>query len=261
MTTYYWDATTLASPELVVAQTILTGARDGDVVAAFHLLLRSGERVPVAMAVAWFQYAEAQARWGVDNPYEAAAAEVLERARWLLRFPPMPAADSGAVRDEADHASALLAMTNLAEAQDADLIADVIERSSEPEVLANAAWAAGGPLEQADAPEPRLVEAIGRRAGDRTLDPRIRAELLGALRFADCERGAEIAMRLAEESDVEMQVAAAQVLAAAHLATHRPVVERLRASWPAGTIGVGNVDLLLEDQEDQEDLENDLPRT
>ncbi|MFI0967580.1 hypothetical protein ACH4S8_40315 [Streptomyces sp. NPDC021080] len=246
VTTYYWDSTPLSDPEMATARDMLVRHSSGpEFTEAFFKLLRSGKRVPVSIALARYQYSEAESRWGPDNPAESVSAEVLERARWLLSHPPMKARECGTVHDEADHASALMAMMNLADVQDADLIADVIERSPEPEVLAAASMAAHRPFEFAAVPEPRLVEAIGRRAADDSLSPSTRAEVLQALRYADCARGSEIALSLAESDDVTLQVAAAQVLAAAHLATHREVVERLRESWPEGTIGVGNVDLFL----------------
>ncbi|OPC78889.1 hypothetical protein B4N89_32715 [Embleya scabrispora] len=247
MTTYYWDSTPLADPETAAARdTLVRHSRGPEFTDAFLKLLRSGQRVPVAIALARYQYSEAESRWGSDNPAESVSAEVLDRARALLSYPPMKAFESGATRDEADHASALSAMMNLADVRDADLIANVIERSSEPEVLAAASMAAHRPFELAEVPNPRLVEAIGRRATDESLGPDIRAEVLRALGYAHCARGLEIALGLAESCDVTLQVAAAQVLAAAHLATHRDVVERLRASWPEGTIDVGNVDILLQ---------------
>ncbi|MFE3202064.1 hypothetical protein [Embleya sp. NPDC059237] len=65
----------------------------------------------------------------------------------------MKACASWATRGEADHASAPPAMMNLADVQDADLIADVIERSSEPEVSAAASMAAQRPFELAEVPD------------------------------------------------------------------------------------------------------------
>jgi hypothetical protein len=252
VTTYYWDSTALSDPEMAAARDILVRHSSGpEFTEAFLKLLRSEKRVLVSIALARYQYSVAESRWGTKTPAESVSAEVLERARWLLSHPPMKARESGAIRDDADYASALLAMTNLADAQDADLIADVIERSSEPEVLVTASMAAHRPFELAEVPAPRLVEAIGRRATDESLSPRTRAEVLAALSHADCARGLEIALSLAESDDVTLQVAAAQVLAAAHLATHREVVERLRASWPPGTIGVGNVDIFLVDDDDE----------
>jgi hypothetical protein len=248
VTTYYWDSTPLASAELSAARDVLVKSSGGpEFTSAFLSLLRSGQRAPVSIALARFQYSESESRWGSDNPAQAVAAEVLDRARWLLRQPAMSARESGATADEADHASALLAIMNLAEPEDAGLIADVLDRSSEHEVLFAASYAAHRPLEQAQSPDPRLAEAIGRRALDRTLDPGTRADVLRALRYADCARGAELAVLLAESDEIELQIAAAEVLAAAHLATHRAVVVRLLASWPADTIGLGNVRMLLDD--------------
>ncbi|MEV6970669.1 hypothetical protein AB0M47_36765 [Hamadaea sp. NPDC051192] len=252
MTTYYWDSVSLDAAELEVARAeLVKPSSDATFVDAFLKLLRSEQRVPVSVALARFQYAEAESRWGGGNPCEPYEMEVLDRARWVLRQPPLTAAESGARRDGADHASALLAMTNLAQPEDAELIADVMDRTTDPEVLSNATAAASKPLEQADKPNPRLVEVIGRIAMDDSQDRRTRAEVMEALRFAHCAEGADIAMRFTESDDVQLQVSAASVLATAHLATHREVVERLMASWPQDTPGAYYPRMLLEDADEE----------
>ncbi|MGI5231909.1 hypothetical protein [Actinoallomurus sp. CA-142502] len=252
MTTYYWDSVSLDASELEAARAELVKSSSGAAfVDALLKLLRSGQRVPVSVALARFQYAEAESRWGGGNPCEPYEAEILERARWVLRQPPLTAAESGAGRDGADHASALLAMTNLAQPEDAELIADVMERTTDPEVLSNASGAATKPLEQADTPNPRLIQVIGRIATDDSRDVRTRAEVMETLRFAQCAEGAEIVMRLTESDEIQLQVSVASVLAAAHLATHREVVERLMAAWPQDTPGAYYPRMLLDEADEE----------
>ncbi|MFI0710324.1 hypothetical protein ACH4SK_06650 [Streptomyces inhibens] len=87
---------------------------------AFRTLLHSGHTAAAGIALDHFQYSDALTRFGGESVVEQYAPEVLTVARGLLRQPPAPEDDSTTAG--ANHASALNAMMNIAEAADADLI-------------------------------------------------------------------------------------------------------------------------------------------
>jgi hypothetical protein len=66
---------------------------------------------------------------------------------------------------------------------------------------------------------------------DETRRLRLRTARATALASAESDQAAEIAPRLTDLRDIERQLAGALVLTA-HIDTHRPLLERLLASWP-----------------------------
>ncbi|GAA2421437.1 hypothetical protein GCM10010191_36080 [Actinomadura vinacea] len=163
------------------------GCAEGDAIAAdrpLRELLRSGETVAMGIALDQIQRSWALSRFGGDVPYEDFEQEVLECARTLLRQPPTPAELSPYTGEGANHASALNAMMNIARAEDCGLIADVLERTSNPNVREAVASAAGAALSCCDDESAgcgRLVGLIGTFADDPRLPVLERARLLGAL--------------------------------------------------------------------------------
>lgn len=83
----------------------------------FSARLESDDIDVVRGALDDYQSAQADTRWGVDNPYWPLADEVRFAARDLLGQPP----------SSHSHASALTVLWHLAEEEDADLIADTLE--------------------------------------------------------------------------------------------------------------------------------------
>ncbi|MGO4424819.1 hypothetical protein AB4Z54_40555 [Streptomyces sp. MCAF7] len=244
MTLAYWERHRF--DDLAVAadrdELLKSADQNPDPCAAFLSLLRSGRRDAVCTALEYFHYQDRQARWGFGNPLDQYAAEVLDRARWVLRGTPLPEARGQ------DRASALWAMQNHAEAADAPLITAALRAVNGDVVDDGAVSAAGQCLYACDVPEDfELVAQLGAMALDEDRPLRVRAACASALASAESEQAADIAIRLTDLPDLELQLAGALVLTA-HLDTHRPLLERLLATWPSNTPQAADIrDALEED--------------
>src|SRR3989337_261771 len=91
---------------------------------AFSALLHSDNVATVCRALNMYQVAASYTRLSGGNPLEPLGGEGRQGARDLLSRPPM-AADAE-LRAAFDHLSALNVLTSLAEAEDAELIAEVL---------------------------------------------------------------------------------------------------------------------------------------
>ncbi|AXK31352.1 hypothetical protein DVA86_00520 [Streptomyces armeniacus] len=189
----------------------------------FSARLGSDDIDVVREALDDYQSAQATTRWGVDNPYCPVAGEVLFAARDLLGQPP-----SGH-----SHESALTVMWHLAEAEDADLIADALERAPDAGERETALLAAGTALAEGGEPDRRLLALVTAMVLDEGLDVRGRKAAMGALDDLDLPEVEDLLVRLTESSEPELQVYAAGCLATPlRLRTHRDRVSRLVKSWP-----------------------------
>ncbi|MEE4418787.1 hypothetical protein [Streptomyces bugieae] len=231
MTLGYWERHGFDDPAVAADRDELIKSADQnpDRCAAFRNLLRSGRRDAVCTALEYFHYEDRQARWGFGNPLDEYAGEVLDRARWVLRGTPLPEARGQ------DRASALWAIQNHAEAADAPLITAALRAVDGDVVDDGAVSAAGQCLYACDVPEDgELVAQLGAMALDEDRPLRVRVACAGALASAESDQAAEIAVRLTDVPERELQLAGALVLTA-HLDTHRPLLERLVATWPPNT--------------------------
>ncbi|GGW65235.1 hypothetical protein [Streptomyces xantholiticus] len=189
----------------------------------FSARLKSDDIDVVCGALDDYQSAQADTRWGVDNPYWPLANEVRFAARDLLGQPP-----SGH-----SHASALTIMWHLAEEEDADLIADALEGAPDAGVREDALLAAGTALAEGEEPNRRLLELIGAMVLDEGLDVRDRRKAMHALDDLDLPEVEDLIVRLSESSELELQLHAAGCLATPlRLRIHRDRVRRLVKSWP-----------------------------
>jgi len=188
----------------------------------FGARLESEDIDVVREALEDYQSAQADTRWGVDNPYRPLDGAVLAAARGLLGRPP-----SGR-----GHESALTVMRHLAEAQDAELIAGALEHpgydaGSAGFAAARTALAGGGE------PNPRLLASLTAKVLDESLGVRERTDAMSSLADLDLPEVEDLLVRLTESPDLELQT-----FAAGHLATplrlrvHRDRLQRLVASWP-----------------------------
>jgi hypothetical protein len=170
-----------------------------------------------------YQSAQADTRWGVDNPYSPLATEVRFAARDLLGQPP-----SGR-----SHGSALIVLWHLAEEEDADLIADVLEGAPETEVRDMALLAAGTALTAGEEPNRRLLALIAAIVLDESLEVEDRKDAMQALDDLDLPEVEDLVIRLSESPELELQVHAASCLATPlRLRVHRDRVRQLAESWP-----------------------------
>ncbi|TDW79660.1 hypothetical protein EV137_7999 [Kribbella pratensis] len=107
---------------------------------AFGALLHSQNLGMVCRALNMYQVAAAYTQVSGGNPLEPMADEVRQVARGIVARPP---ADAGAdVPAGFDHLSALNVLTTLAEPEDAELLAEVLESTSNDQIRAVASLAA-----------------------------------------------------------------------------------------------------------------------
>lgn len=185
--------------------------------------LGSGDVDVVRRALDDFQSARADTRWGVDNPYRPLDDEVRLAARNLLAQPLSGRA----------HASALTVMWHLAEEEDAELIADVLEGAPSAGVREMALFAAGTALADGEEPNRRLLTLIAAMALDEGLEVRDRRDAMRALSDLDLPEVEDLLVRLSESSELELQVSAAVYLTdPQRLRVHRDHVTRVASSWP-----------------------------
>lgn len=138
---------------------------------AFSALLHSDNISTVCRALNMYQVAASYTRLSGGNPLEPLAQEVRQVARKVLSAPPMEADEE--LRAAFDHLSALNVLTSLAEAEDADLIATILEDTTDTDVRATALLAAAAV--PADATAERLLRVLQSLADDEALDERDRA--------------------------------------------------------------------------------------
>ncbi|MFC4012964.1 hypothetical protein ACFOY2_37450 [Nonomuraea purpurea] len=190
---------------------------------AFGTLLHSGDTAAVCAALDDYQHEEALTRFGGSNPLEPFATEVLFVARDLLRGPAEPDA----------HASALNVMRNLAEYEDADLIADALDGATDVDVLQAGLSAAACALMDEPEPNPRLLAMLIAMVFDETRDVDERCDALSALDHVDAPEVEDALVRASASSELNLQVSAVLRLAMpGRIRVHRERIERLVASWP-----------------------------
>ncbi|MGW0432823.1 hypothetical protein ACWDV4_09795 [Micromonospora sp. NPDC003197] len=189
----------------------------------FSTRLESDDIDVVRGALDDYLQAQADTRWGVDNPYWLLDNEVRFAARDLLRQPP-----SGR-----SHAGALTVMWHLAEEEDADLIADVIEGDPDAEGWEDALLAAGTALAAGEEPSRRLLDLVTAMVLDEGLDVWDRKNAIRALNDLDLPEVEDLIVHVSESSERELQIHAAGWLATPlRLRVHRERVRRLVQSWP-----------------------------
>ena len=136
---------------------------------AFSALLHSDNVATVCRALNMYQVAASYTRLSGGNPLEPLGADVRQVARAVLSRPPVAGDDE--MRAAFDHLSALNVMTSLAEAEDAQLIADVLEGTTDADVRATALLAAAA-VPTADG---RLLGVLAAMVDDEELDEVARA--------------------------------------------------------------------------------------
>jgi hypothetical protein len=224
---YYWHGARIASAELERARARVAEAGDP---AAFATLLRSADPVGVGIAMDQYHYADAFARHGPANRLAGYTEEVRARAREILRGPPSDP-DLGA-EPGANHASALGALMNLAEPQDADVIADALIRATTANLRFTASLAAGAALEKSIYPKDRFIEALENVVLDADLDFDSRSGALAALGRARSAPATESLVRVLGVSHLGLQATAALHLLDRDPDTHGDRILRLTLTWP-----------------------------
>ena len=244
---YYWGHARVASAELERARQRVAEASDR---AAFAVLLRSGDPVAIGIALDQYHYAEALTRHGLSSPFEDHTDEVAARARDALRGPPS-GPDLGA-EPGANHASALGALMNLAEPEDAALVAGALAQTRTPNLRCAAFLAAGTVLERSFSPDEALVAALQEIVLDAAAELGERRDALSALGHAQSAAATAALLRATLEPDVGLQASAALRLLDRDLRAHRAHVEALVRAWPdPPPYPAGDVLELLADEPDE----------
>lgn len=232
---YHWQRATLGTPELERARALVSTTNDR---ASFELLLRSNETAAVGIALDQYQYGEATSRWGTPNPFAEHSAEVAARARVMLREPPSP--ETQQANAGANHASALTALTNLIEPEDASFVVPALTHTPTADLRSAATTAAGRVLEKASttsappvAALEEMVAALEKMVFDDALTTRERIDALSSLACGASTRVTNVLLRVLENPEVKLQAHAALHLLDRDQGVHRPVVERVARTWPA----------------------------
>ncbi|MFJ5721971.1 HEAT repeat domain-containing protein [Streptomyces sp. NPDC093149] len=200
---------------------------------AFTALLRSDHTPSVGIALDYYQSYESMFRHGIENPFEQFDDEVLKFARQLLQQPPVIASEQiEAKEDGANHASALAGMMNLAEIDDADLIAQALLMATTSEVKRNGALAAAGVLEDADAPPLALIYSLESLIFDEQNSYHARSAAISALSESDSEAAYEVILRATHLPEIELQSQAAIALTERDFPAYQAEIERVIDSWP-----------------------------
>ncbi|GAB3958512.1 hypothetical protein GCM10029978_003590 [Actinoallomurus acanthiterrae] len=195
----------------------------------FSQRLHSGDLGVVCDALSDYQQAQADTRWGVDNPYWPLNNEVLFVARDLLDR-------SSTLDDENRHRALSWSLTmvwHLGEDEDADRVAEILETTSDPGLREEGMMAASTALEDAEEPNPRLLAAVRAIALDESLDARDRGSAIHALGDLDLPEVEALFIRLTESGDLKVQVSAAgQLTSPKRVRVHRELLQQLVESWP-----------------------------
>ncbi|MFI6828128.1 hypothetical protein ACIBG5_13570 [Kribbella sp. NPDC050241] len=138
---------------------------------AFSALLHSDNIATVCRALNMYQVAASYTRLSGGNPLEPLAQDVRQVARKVLSAPPMEADEE--LRAAFDHLSALNVLTSLAAAEDAELIATILEDTTDADVRATALLAAAA-VPADGTPNPRLLQVLETMADNQALDERDR---------------------------------------------------------------------------------------
>jgi hypothetical protein len=195
----------------------------------FGQRLHSGDLGVVCDALSDYQRAQADTRWGVDNPYRPLNNEVLFVARDLL--------DRSSTLDDENRQRAiswsLTAVWHLGEDEDADRIAEILETTSDPGLREEGLMAASTALEDAEEPNPRLLAAVRAIALDEGLDARDRGSAIHALGSLDMPEVDALFLRLTGSGDLKVQVSAVgQLTSPKKVRVHRELLQQLVDSWP-----------------------------
>ncbi len=239
---YYWEPDGLNADDLHALRTLddvtpelpsagyVTRDQEG-LLAAYTVLLRSGDARARGIALDQYHYSEAQRRWGQDNPLTAYDDEVLAQARAFLALP------QDTPDGVAAWSSALAALCHLGEGSDLPRLMDVLDVVvAEPDEFESylAFWAVYRCLLDAD-------EATCRRIGARLValatDDTLEADLrTGALRpfhderIASCLGQEPALVALLDDADIRVSIDAAWTLVSRP--DHQPRVRRTVAAWP-----------------------------
>jgi hypothetical protein len=107
---------------------------------AFSALLHSDNIPTVCRALNMYQVAASYTRLSGGNPLEPMGGEVRQVALGILSGPPVE--EGPEIRAGFDHVSALNVLTSLAEPEDAELIAKVLDSTADEQIRAVANLAA-----------------------------------------------------------------------------------------------------------------------
>ncbi len=224
---FYWYAARPASAELQHARERLAAGPDR---AAFEQLLRSGDPVGVAIALDHFRRADGATRFGTTSPFERYRDEVVAAARAVLRSPPSPEGDDLAAG--ANHMSALGALMNLAEPEDAALVTGALKQATSSELRLLGAAAAATLLEHSAVPDEKLIAVLEAIAADTAASRDARDAAVTALGLTRSPAATRALLRILESPDLSLQITAALHLLDSDRDAHRARVEQVARTWP-----------------------------
>ena len=151
----------------------------------------------------------------------------------ILRRPPILRSEEPlAFEDEANHASAVCVLIDLAEAGDAGLLADILKTSRSESVRVAAILASYNVVVDEPAPDDQIVDALcGILLNDNGAYEE-RSAALSTLASSQSTKARMAIVTAVELSDIRIQAQAILILIEDDFTRYRDLVERRVASWP-----------------------------
>ncbi len=247
---FYWNVSELAEADRRAVEALNTASQSrpsagyathdlAGLLAAYRTLLDSADVRARGVALDQYAYAEAQGRWGADNPMTRFAGEVRAQARAMLATTPEPGVPlAEQPRVIAGWNSALGVLKHLADGDTSDIprIVEVLSAMFLDNLLdVDAFMALEVRLVDADAPTCARVGAwLAATMGDERLPHEVRISAVKA--FDDDRYSARLGPRdalagLLDNSEIRLSVIAANTLL--HIdESYEPEIRRAVAGWP-----------------------------
>ncbi|MFI5901878.1 hypothetical protein [Streptomyces cyaneofuscatus] len=235
---HYWQQFELRDATMERTRVSLLSPPENNKVTAeaFYTLLRSDDPDAVCVAINYYANAASSRHFGGENKLAADTAEVLERARAVLRGE-LEGEGRAAEDDLAEErvATALSAITDLVEPKDTPLVLKALAVARSEEGDEGACYAAAHLLQVlppgSDGSQ-KLITALSRTAFDESLPTSRRWPALDAIGMSSSETAISRLLRALDSPAIELQAVAGMALAELDLERFRPRLERMVASWP-----------------------------
>ncbi|MGW1365408.1 hypothetical protein ACWCQP_49925 [Streptomyces chartreusis] len=234
---HYWQQFELRDENMERLRVALLAPRENNKVPEeFHGLLRSGDPDAVCVAINYYSSAAPSVHSGRENTFAADTAEVLERARAVLRGE-LEGEGRVAEDDLAEErvGTALSAVMDLVEPRDTPLVLKALAVVRSQEGTEGACYAAAHLLEvlpPGGEESEELIAVLARAAFDESVLDGDRWPALGALGASSSETAIDWLLRALDLRTIELQAVAGMALAGLDLERFRPRLECMVASWP-----------------------------
>ena len=236
--TYFWDNIKLETPKLRRARHSLLYSKDTPTVKqkAFFTLLNS-DSIP-AQCICFDRYnrGEANSRWGISNPFYDLSYTIRTKALKILKSMPVSAPEF----PEASHASALLALMNLATPDDAEIICEVLVASGDLNVLTNGTLVVRNLWDTNNPPNEKQAGILHRLMFDDTITASVRADYVAQMNAAWGPLLEQLLLKALKLRELEISTAAAYSLCFTDIGLYFQDIRTATANWQGELFFHGN---------------------